>query len=34
MTTSAPTALRTSNFSLDCLSVDTQINLYPLTIAA
>ena len=31
--TLAPTALKTSNFSLDCLSVETQINLYPFTIA-
>ena len=32
--TSAPTARRISNFSLDCLSVETQISLYPFTIAA
>ena len=33
-TTSAPTALSISNFSFDCLSVETQISLYPFTIAA
>ena len=27
-------ALKTSNFSLDCLSLDTHIKLYPFTIAA
>ena len=32
--TSAPTARRISNFSFDCLSVETQISWYPLTIAA
>ena len=32
--TLAPTAFRTSNFSFDCLSVETQINLYPFTIDA
>ena len=32
--TLAPTALRTSIFSFDCLSVVTQISLYPFTLAA
>ena len=32
--TFAPIALKTSNFSFDCLSLETHINLYPLTIAA
>ena len=33
-TTSAPTALRISTFSLDCLSAITKIHLYPLITAA
>ena len=33
-TTSAPTALKISIFSLDCLSAITKIHLYPFTMAA